>query len=187
MSNLPDTRRKLRTAIAVLVAVNLLAIAALVYMLVRGTSALPSEFQSLHEQVQQRKAITVPPEVVDKRIAEAREQIAHFYENRFPNNSSDIFETLGRVAKDNRVRLNQASYKVNDQVELPAVHLIEIGATLNGSYADAMKFINALEREKMFFVIDNVGLREQQAGGQQGGGGAVQLNIQIETYLRGEA
>jgi hypothetical protein len=174
---------------AILVGINVFAIGALAYMMVRGTSALPAEFDSLHRQVQSRKTVVVQPQTVDQRVKEAREQIAHFYEDRFFDGSAAIFETLGRVANENHVRLNQASYKLNDQlkddqgknVELPGgLRQVEIAASLNGNYIDAMKFINALEREKQFFVVNTVALGDQKAGN-------VNLKIQIETYVRGEA
>jgi Tfp pilus assembly protein PilO len=184
MANVRDLRRKVQVTMAVLVGLNVLAAGALLYMMVRGTNLLPAEFQSLHQQVQNKKSVIVPPKVVDERLNEAREQIAHFYENRFPNSSAAIFENLGKVAVDNHVRLSQASYnqvatKANE-VPIPGVRQVEINANLTGNYVDAMKFINALEREKTFFIVDSVSLADQKAGN-------VRLVIRIETYLRGEA
>jgi hypothetical protein len=40
-----------------------------------------------------------------------------------------------------------------------------------------VKFINGLERDKMFFLIDGINLAEQQ--------GNVRLQLKLETYLRG--
>jgi type IV pilus assembly protein PilO len=179
MANVRDVRQRLRIAMAILVGLNVFAIGALVYMMVRGTSQLPSEFHALHQQVQNKKSIIVPPATVDERVKQAREQIAHFYEDRFPSSSAAIFETLGKVANENHVRLNQATYAVTE-VESPGARQVVITATLNGNYVQAMKFINALEREKTFFIVDNISLGDQLAGN-------VRLNIRIETYLRGEA
>lgn len=179
MANVRDLRRKMRIAMAVLVGLNVFAIGALAYMMVRGTSQLPNDFQSLHQQVQNKKTVIVQPQTVDERVKQAREQIAHFYEERFPNSSSAIFETLGKLASANHVRLNQASYNVTD-AEISGVRQVSITAALNGNYIDAMKFINALEREKTFFIVDTVTLADQQ-------GGNVRLNIVIQTYMRGEA
>ena len=179
MANVRDIRRKLRIAMAVLVGLNFFAICALIYMFVRGTSQLPLEFDSLHKQVQNKKAVIVQPQTVDERVKEAREQIAHFYEDRFPNGSAAMFETLGKVANENHVRLQQANYTVTD-ADMPGLRKVLINATLNGNYVEAMKFINALEREKAFFIVDNVTIGDQQ-------GGNVRLNIRIETYMKGEA
>jgi len=179
MANVRDIRRKLRIAMAVLVGLNVFAIGALVYMMVRGTSQLPSEFDALHKQVQNKKVVVVQPQTVDQRVKEAREQIAHFYEDRFPDGSAAIFETLGKVANENHVKLNQATYNVTEG-DLPGLRQVVINAGLNGNYVEAMKFINALEREKTFFIVDSVSLGDQQ-------GGNVRLNIRIETYMKGEA
>jgi len=179
MANVRDIRRKLRIAMAVLVGLNVFALCALIYMFVRGTSQLPSEFDSLHKQVLNKKAVVIQPQTVDERVKEAREQIAHFYEDRFPNGSAAIFETLGKVANDNHVKLNQASYNVTEG-DMPGMRQVAINATLSGNYVEAMKFINALEREKTFFIVDTVSLGDQQ-------GGNVKLNIRIETYMKGEA
>jgi type IV pilus assembly protein PilO len=179
MANIRDIRRKLQVTMAVLVGLNVLAVGALAYMMVRGTSLLPAEFKSLHQLVQNKRVAIVPPKTVDERVKEAREQIAHFYEDRFPNSSAAIFETLGKVAGDNHVRLNQASYHVTD-ADMPGLRQVAINATLNGNYVEVMKFINALERERTFFIVDSISLGDQQAGN-------VRLNIRIETYMRGEA
>src|SRR5437879_4172806 len=191
MANVRDIRRKLRVAVAVLAGLNLLAAGALSYMMVRGTNLLPVEFHSLHQQVQNKKSVIVPPKTVDERVNQAREQIAHFYEDRFPNSSAAIFETLGKVATENHVRLNQASYKATEaadakddakvaDVGFPGLRQVEIAATLSGNYVEAMKFINALERDKTFFIVDSVSLGDEKAGN-------VRLLIRVQTYLRGEA
>ncbi len=187
MASVREVRQKLRVAMAILVGINVLAMGALAYFLVRGSSHLPAEFQTLHQQVQSKKAIVVAPETVDQRVKEAREQIGNFYTGRFPDSSAAIFETLGKVASENHVHLNQANYQVNDTlsqpgnaIEMPGVRQVAINAGLSGNYVDVMKFINALEREKTFFVVNSVALGDQQ-------GGNVRLSITIETYMRNEA
>ena len=177
--NVRQMRYRLRIVMGVLIAFNVLAACALLFMWVRGTSALPDQFASLHQQVQKQRAIVIPPDTVDGRVKEAREQIAKFYENRFPNSSAAIFEDLGRLANENHVHLNNASYQVDDS-ELPGLRQVQIGGNLTGDYAQVMKFINALEREKTFFIVDSVNLGEQAQN-------EIRLNIRIETYMRGEA
>jgi len=134
-------------------------------------------FQSLHSQVLNRRNAVVPPQTVSERVKEAREQIAHFYEDRFPDTQSAIFEQLGKVANENKVKLNQANYKT-DESDMAGIQQVVIGAHLVGSYAQVMKFINSVERDKMFFVVDSVSLGDQTAGN-------VTLNIRLETYMRG--
>jgi type IV pilus assembly protein PilO len=54
---------------------------------------------------------------------------------------------------------------------------IEIAANLSGDYLQLVRFINALERNKLFFLIQGVEL-----GGEQNG--IVGLQLRIETYMR---
>jgi hypothetical protein len=53
---------------------------------------------------------------------------------------------------------------------------IEITLTISGPYVSDVKFMNAMERDKVFFVINSVTL----AGGNNG----VQLQVKAETYFR---
>ena len=52
-----------------------------------------------------------------------------------------------------------------------------VEADLIGNYASLARFINALERDQMFFIINSVTL-----GGETQG--PVKLNVKLETYLR---
>ena len=50
-------------------------------------------------------------------------------------------------------------------------------ASLSGDYRPLVLFINSLERDKMFFLIDGVSLTGQQSG-------TVGLRLRLTTYLR---
>jgi type IV pilus assembly protein PilO len=53
-------------------------------------------------------------------------------------------------------------------------------AQLSGNYASLAKFINALERDDMFFIISSISL-----GGEQKG--PIKLQMKLETYLKAGA
>jgi type IV pilus assembly protein PilO len=53
---------------------------------------------------------------------------------------------------------------------------LSIEIALSGDYLQEVKFINALERDPMFFLVDGISLGEQQ--------GNVRLQLKLETYLR---
>ncbi len=77
-----------------------------------------------------------------------------------------------------------AQYKT-EATELPGLRRVIVNATFSGDYSRAARFINALERDKTFFIIDGIALGGQTASGQNPG--SVQLQIVVETYLRSEA
>jgi type IV pilus assembly protein PilO len=54
---------------------------------------------------------------------------------------------------------------------------VEVEADLSGSYVSLAKFINALERDDMFFIISNVTLAGEQKG-------PIKLQVKVETYLK---
>lgn len=178
MANLPELRFKLRIATAALALFCLVAVGLLIFMFV-DTGRRESQFSTLRSQVQNNRSAMVPPQTVEERVKQAREQIAHFYEDRFPASASSIFEQMGKVANDNHVHLSQATYKTV-ATDISGVDQVLISANLSGDYTEVMKFINSLERDKMFFIVNSVNL-----GGQSGG--TVRLNLILETYMRGGA
>ncbi len=52
-----------------------------------------------------------------------------------------------------------------------------IDANFVGDYLQVVKFINAMERDKTFFILDSVTLGEAQ-------GGTVRVQLKFETYLK---
>lgn len=176
MANLRELRPKVRIATAVLATLCIVAFGLLIFLYM-DAGRQQQQFQVLHSQVQNSRGAMVPPQTVEDRVKEAREQIANFYEDRFPASDSSIFERMGKLANDNHVHLNQATYKSKDS-DMPGVQRVTISAALSGDYAQVMKFINALERDKMFFIVDGVGLAGQTVG-------TVHLSLGVETYMRG--
>jgi hypothetical protein len=54
---------------------------------------------------------------------------------------------------------------------------VRMDASLSGDYRPLVLFINSLERDRMFFLIDGVTLTGQQSG-------TVGLRLRLTTYLR---
>ena len=82
------------------------------------------------------------------------------------------------AAAANGVTIEQGKYKLKD--EQPGnLQPMEMEYDLSGNYSALAKFINALERDKMFFLLDGITLGEQQ--------GNVRLQLKLETYMRSGA
>ena len=60
------------------------------------------------------------------------------------------------------------------------LQLVEMQADLSGSYVSLARFINALERNEMLFIINSVTLGSEQAG-------HIKLQMKLETYLKAGA
>lgn len=174
MPDLKRTRNRLKYAIAALVLVDAVAVAMLVTPLAGMRETRQQEMQQEWQQLKSREF--APWRGLDKKLPRAKQQIAEFYQERFPAEESSISASLGSVASSSGVRISGVKYDVKD-APIEGLERIEIAANLSGDYLQLMRFINALERNKLFFVIDGVELGSEQNG-------IVGLQLKIETYMR---
>jgi type IV pilus assembly protein PilO len=178
-ANIPASRRRMY---GVVVALVLLDIAALLFLFSPlGTTRRSAEadYQTTRVRMRGKAEEVAPLRGIDGKLVDARQEIDAFFKDRFASQGSDIISELGKVATANRVRISQGKYDVED-TDIGGLQRVRIEAILDGNYVETVKFINALERDKMFFIIDSVTLGEQQAG-------KVRLNMKLETYLKGRA
>ena len=179
MANLRQARRRVYVVLGVFLAVDMAAAIVLLTPLAGSGAARKQEFDAVRRQVQQKMQLVIPPDQVQSRVDEARTQIDAFYKDRLPAGAAALSAELGKLASSNGVRLNTVKYAVLDS-DLPNLTHVRIEAVIAGDYLAGVKFINAAERDKMFFIIDKVSLAEQQ-------GGQVRLTVRLETYLKSAA
>jgi type IV pilus assembly protein PilO len=115
---------------------------------------------------------------MDDKLKQASKDIGGFYDTRFPAEYSGVSDELGNLASDTGVHLTGVKYDPKD-APIEGLQKLNMEITLSGDYLQEVKFINALERDKMFFLIDGIALAEQQ--------GNVRLQLKMETYLRSGA
>ena len=176
MANLRAARRNLYAIAIILIVVDIAALMILLSPVGAISATKQEEFKALRTEVQSKTRNVVPPDQVQQRVDEARKQIAQFVQERVPAQSSEMSIELGKLASAAGVRLGTVRYDPMDS-DIPGLLRYRITATITGDYLQEVKFINALERSKHFFVIGSVNLGEQQQG-------AVRLGINADTYLR---
>lgn len=179
MANLRRARQRIYVVLGVFLAIDIAAALVLFTPLVGSGAARHKEFDALRHQVQQKMQTVVPPEQIQNRVDEARTQIGAFYQERLTTGAAAVSNELGKLASSNGVRLNAAKYKELDS-DLPGLSHVSIDADIAGDYLAAVKFVNAVERDKMLFIVDKVSLGEQQ-------GGLVRLAVTLETYFKSAA
>ncbi|HKD02461.1 MAG TPA: GspMb/PilO family protein [Terriglobales bacterium] len=176
MPDLQDTRRKVKIALAALALTNLAAAALLFSPLVGSPRARDEQMKSLWRTLQVKTREVGPLRGLDKKVVTARGQIDDFYNDRLPSEDSAIAESLGKLASANGVKIGEVKYKVGDP-EPVGLRRVSIDADFSGDYLQLVRFLNELERSKLFFLVDSVEL-----GGEQGG--VVKLGMKLETYLK---
>jgi len=176
MPDLRQTRKKLKTALAVMAAVDVLAAAVYFSPLVGSAESRRMELNRLQAELNEKTRQVAPLRNLPQKVTLAGHEITDFYKTRFPAQDSEIPAEVGKIAAANGVSIEQAKYKIKE--EGPGrLQPVEMDADLSGNYPSLARFINALERDQMFFIINSVSL----AGEPQG---AVKLNVKLETYLR---
>ena len=176
MPDLRQTRKNIKVALSVLLGVDILATAVLFSPLVGSADSRRQELTQLRTELQLKTLQVTPLKDLDKKVITANRQIVDFYKNRFPAQDSQIPTQFGKLAVANGVTIEQAKYKVDDD-EIGGLHPVELEANLAGSYVSLAKFINALERDDMFFIISSITLAGEQKG-------PIKLQMKLETYLK---
>jgi len=156
--------------------VDVIALVVFFSPLVGLRSSRQSQLAELWLVLQQKTREIAPLNGLDKKIPQAQQQIDDFYRKRLPEESSAVSEALGKLAAESGVRIGSIKYSVRDP-ESVGLRRMEIEADLGGDYLQLVRFINSVERDHMFLLVDSV-----QLGGEQAG--IVKLQMKAETYLR---
>jgi type IV pilus assembly protein PilO len=176
MPDLRETRRKVKIVLAALAAADVIMIAVFFSPLIGSEPSRRQQLDEAWKDLQQKTREVEPLRGLDKKIPVARKQIEQFYAQRLPSQDSAISGDLGKVAAQSGVRIASIKYVMKDP-EVVGVRRMEIEADLAGDYLQLVRFINALERDQMFFLVDSLSL-----GGEQSG--VVKLQLKLETYLK---
>ena len=176
MPDLRETRLKLKIGLAAMALVDVIALVVFFSPLVGLRSSRQSQLAELWLVLQQKTREIAPLNGLDKKIPQAQQQIDDFYRQRLPEESSAVSEVLGKLAAESGVRIGSIKYSIKDS-ESVGLRRMEIEADLGGDYLQLVRFINSVERDHMFLLVDSV-----QLGGEQAG--IVKLQMKAETYLR---
>lgn len=175
MASIRETRKKLMPAVIALAVLDLACVGYLLSPAGRSRQARQHDYDKMRQQLVAKQLEVLPTRGMDQKLKQASHDITGFYDGRFPAEYSQVSAELGKVAADNNVHLSAIKY---DEKASPIEDLrrLNIEIALSGDYLSEVKFINGLERDKMFFLIDGITLGEQQ--------GNVRLQLKLETYLR---
>ena len=176
MPDLRATRHKVKIALATMALVDVAAVALYFSPLIGTDSSRKAQLNDLWRQLQQKTHEVQPLQGLDKKIPVAQKQINDFYKVRFPGQNSAISENIGKLANESGVRVGSLKYDMKDPETL-GLQRVEIEADIGGGYLQLVRFLNSLERDPMFFLVESV-----QMGGEQSG--TVKLQMKIETYLK---
>jgi hypothetical protein len=177
MPDLRNTKRKIRIGLIAMLCLDVAAVALLLSPLIGSTTSRREQMSNLWKDLQQKTRQVEPLRGMDKKVALADDEIHAFYKERLPAEDSEISDQLGKLASQNNVRIMAARYKMGDPDPV-GLQPVEIDADCSGDYLQLMRFINSVERNKLFFILDSVSF----AGEQNGPG--VKLTMKLDTFLK---
>lgn len=170
-----ETKRLVMVALIILGVVDLIALGVLLSPFAKSRQEKEAELRHYQTQFKDKEREVGPSRGMERKISTATGDIANFYQDRLPAKYSQIDAALGKAAQDSGVQLQDINFKP-DKKAVDDLERVQITLTISGPYVNDVKFINQVERDHVFFVIDSVTL----AGSING----VQLQVNAETYFR---
>jgi hypothetical protein len=164
-------------------ALALLNVYLLVHMAFAWRAASGQDANAIAQQTVAMKTAEIakrPLEGLDEKLAQATKDADKFSERRLPFAYSEVASELGALAKKEGVKLGRVQYAEPVTVlagGAGALTEVRMDASLSGDYRPLVMFINRLERNKTFFLINGVTLSGEQTG-------TVNLRLRLTTYLR---
>ncbi len=154
----------------------------LVHMALAWRAATSQNATALADQTVAMKTAEIakqPLEGLDDKLLKATKDADSFSKRRLPFAYSQVAAELGALTKKQGVKLTRVQYADGPVMAGTPGELIEarMDASLSGDYRPLVLFLNGLERDKMFFMIQGLTLTGQQSG-------MVGLRLRLTSYLR---
>ena len=134
----------------------------------------PEQVAALQTNMKLLQLQNQPLRGLPAKVQASSEQAKKFYDSRMPANYSTISAELDELATKTNVHKGGVGY-----TPVPVFSDLEqvgLDVRLAGDYEPIMRYINGLERDKVFFIIRGLTFTGQQ-------GGAVGLRLRLTTYI----
>ena len=172
---------KIQTRFAALAALlGVAVVLLLVYLFWPGSSRSAQEEQKAQLQ-QQLTRLSNEVELRKSSNPETTRAELKAFSADLPSRYSQISERLEKLSREAAVTSASLKYSVEapDKNDLPDVQRIKIDTTVTGEYGKVARFVNAMEQDRLLFIIEKIALSTQSEGS------AVSLQISFDTFLKG--
>ena len=183
MPDLRQTRDKLKIAIGGVALLDIALVILIFSPLVGSQQSRTEQTSQLHSEFLQKTRDVKPLQGLDKKIPLAQQQIDSFFKERLPSENSAISSDLNKLAGESGVKLSGIRYnqKATESemaaAERVGLRRVTMDVELSADYLPLMRFVNSLERNQLFFLVDSVQLGSEQAG-------VIKVTMRLETYLK---
>jgi Tfp pilus assembly protein PilO len=178
MTNLAQLKKRFFTILGILAVIDLVLI---VYLLWPGSSSASrkAQEQALQQQYRSLTHEVAPLKDIDQKLVQTRVDINNLYKDRIPNRWSEVSSELEKLMRESGVTSQNIHYTTDttNKEELSGIQRVGIDTSITGEYGKIARFINALEQDKLLFIIKQISLNGQE-------GGTVTLQIKCDTFMQ---
>lgn len=165
--------------------VLLLAVDAAVYAgWLKGSEVSPgvaaARIMQLEREVATREAEVQRLRRVRELLPQARPALASFLRERFPSERagfSAVAVALSAAARSAGVQLENVSYRTRPERTRTELVTVEVSADLQGGYSNLLRYLELLEQDPGFYLIEDLGVVSSQRGG-------LKLQARLVTFFR---
>jgi len=176
MPKLRAARSRTRAAAVMLLVADIALLVYLLSPLRPRPSVRQAELEQARSELDLKQKQVAPLLGMDEKLQKAQVDLDQFYRQRFAARGSAIAAELGKLAAGSGVQLSGGRYE-NEDSGVGGLARVKIQVSVESAYPSTVKFINGLERDRMFFLLNSIALEHQQ-------GGTVRLQLKLETYQR---
>lgn len=173
--------RRLLVPLAVILVVNVLAYALIVYPLSERVANITERDQAAEQALAQARAEHAQASGTLTGKARASTELGTFYAEVLPKDLTGArrltYLRLAQLARESSLQYENASF-TPIAARGSTLTRLQIELELTGTYGDFRAFIHQLESAPEFVVIDNVEL------GEGAEGGALVVTLELSTYYR---
>ena len=179
-----DPRLTARVVLGLLLAANLVAALALFKPWGGSPDELRRQLVQLNVQVQQRQASVKRLNSIVQNVEKTRAEADRFLETYFLDRQSAysvVLGELGALAEKSGIKARDHSFSPEPIEGSDTLGLMNITGNYEGTYADLIQFVSAIDRSPRFVTIERM-----QAAPVQGQA-ALSISMRFNVFLRGEA
>ncbi|HPT26638.1 MAG TPA: hypothetical protein PLZ95_09485 [Bryobacteraceae bacterium] len=176
-----EPKKAVRVVLGVLLAANLAA-AFFVYQTPGGSlDSLESEIGQARRDLVMKQQALERLRAIAAKSAVARQAGDGFLTSHFLDRQtaySTLETDLGDAAKSSGVKTRERSYGYEPIEGSESLGMVTITANYEGTYADLVEFIHALDGSKRLLIIDSLAAQPQQ------GSGVLNITIKLNAFFR---
>jgi Tfp pilus assembly protein PilO len=179
-----DPRLTARIVLGLLVAANLVAAAALLRPWGGSPEDLQRQLAKLRQESQQREAAVKRLDTLVATVERTRADADRFLQKYFLERQvaySTVLAELSALAEKSGVKAKDHSLTEEPIEGSDTLSMMTITGNYEGTYADLVEFVNAIDRSPRFLTIERLQAAPLQSQG------TLNINLRINVFVRGEA